>query len=116
MMNDQHVASLQQLFGRKMEEVYEKNHTPDHFGNSRIAEFNAWQQFLRSYLSLEVVDIEEGERPGFVRLGGQVVGMRIMNPSNATGHSREFIIVPYDFAERCLMTGWIPNERPPQDE
>lgn len=116
MMNDMHVAKLEELFCRKMEQVYEKNHTHSWSGDRKITEFNAWQTFLRSSLSLEVVDIENGERPGFMRIGGKVAGVRITNPSNTTGLSREFIIVPYDFAKRCLTLQWIPDSWPPRDE
>lgn len=116
MMNDKHVAKLEELFCRKMEEVYEKNYNPESFGDTKIAEFNAWQSFLRSSLSLEVVDIEEGEQPGFMRRDGKVAALRIRNPSNPTVYGREFIIVPCELADRCLVLDWIPNEWPPRDE
>lgn len=116
MMNDEHVAKLEELFRRKMEEVYEKNYNPESFGDTKIAEFNAWQSFLRSSLSLEVVDTEEGEQPGFMRVSGQVAAMRIPNPTNRTGHGREFIIVPYELGEKCLTLDWIPERWPPRDE
>ena len=112
MLTDEHVMKLYELFCRKLEEVYKKNACKDLFGSNKIVAFNAWQTFLRSSLSLEVVDIEEGEQPGFMRIGGQSAAMRIPNPSNKTGLGREFIIVPLEFAERSLMLDWIPEKWP----
>jgi hypothetical protein len=112
MLTDEHVKKLYRLFCRKLEEVYEKNACPDPFGGKQIVEFNAWQTFLRSSLSLEVVDIEEGEQPGFMRIGGQFAAIRISNPSNETGLGREFIIVPLEFAERSLVLDGIPEKWP----
>ena len=113
MLTDEHVMKLNELVFRKLEEVYKKNACKDLFGSNKIVAFNAWQTFLRSSLSLEVVDIEEGEQPGFMRIGGQSAAMRIPNPSNKTGLGREFIIVPLEFAEHALMLIWIPNEWSP---
>jgi hypothetical protein len=60
------VKKLHELFRRKKEEIYERNAQPNPFGDRQLVEFNAWQDYLRSTLSLEVIDIEEGERPGLV--------------------------------------------------
>lgn len=116
MMNDQHLKKLYRMFSKKMKEVYEKNYNPESFGEKRIPEFNAWQTFLRSSLSMEVVDIQEGEKPGFMRIGGEVAAMRIPNPSNKHGFSREFIIVPCEFGDRCLTLEWIPDSWSPRDK
>lgn len=115
-MNDEIIQKLQELFHRKMEEVYKENARVDPFSDAQIFEFNAWQDFLRNSLSLEVDDIEDGDTPGIVMLGGREVAVRILNPSNATKYSHEFIIVPLDLAERCLMLQWIPKKRPPSEE
>ena len=114
-MEEKLAAKLHEIFHRKMQEVYETNACPDPFGGRQIAEFNAWQEYLRSKPFLEVVDIEEGEKPGFVRLKGQVVGIRFANPSNAPGYSKEFVIVPVEIADRILTLEFIPDEVTEQD-
>lgn len=109
-MNDEMIRKLHDVFARKMQEVYEKNPCPDPFRDQKIHEFNAWQNYLNNTLSLEVVDVEEGGQAGLVRLGGGARVVRIMNPSNAVGRSREFIVIPYEIAERILVLEWIPDD------
>ncbi len=116
MMNELHAAKLSKLFLEKLKEIYEKNARPDPFSTARIVEFNAWQAFLRESLNLKVVDIEEGESPGLLRIGGKEAAIRVINPSNKAGLSREFIIVPLDLANQCLMLEWVPNKWPPPGE
>jgi hypothetical protein len=112
MLTDEHVKKLYRLFCRKLEEVYEKNACPDPFGGKRIVEFNASQNFLSSSLSLEVIDIQAGKKPGIEWQRGKPFAVRIPNPSNKTGLGREFIVVPLEFAERSLVLDWIPDKWP----
>ncbi len=116
MMNELHAAELSKLFLEKLKEIYEKNARPDPFSTARIVEFNAWQAFLRESLHLRVEDIEEGESPGLLRIGGKEAAIRVINPSNKAGLSREFIIVPLDLAERIFLLNWVPDEWPPPGE
>lgn len=109
-MNDEMVRKLHDIFSRKMEEVYEKTNRRRTVGSPSLEEFNAWQNHLNNTLSLRVIDIEEGGRPGVVRLRGGAKVVRIMNPSNAAGRGREFIVIPYEAAEKILMFGWIPDD------
>jgi len=109
-MNDVMVRKLYDLFSNRMQEVRAKVSPGSRGGNLSLEEFNAWQNYLNNTLSLEVVDIEEGGRPGVYRLGGLKKVVRIRNPSNTVGKSREFIVIPYEIAERILVCGWFPDD------
>jgi hypothetical protein len=109
------VKKLHELFRRKKEEIYERNAYPTPFVDRQLVEFNAWQNYLRSTLSLDVIDIEEGEKPGFFKQDG-VPMVRIENPSNGIGYSREFIVVPYWAAFNCLAHDFIPDDLLKQSE
>lgn len=109
-MNDELIRKLHAIFARKMDEIFAKHARPNIFWNDNIHEFNAWQNYLNNTLSLEVVDIEVGGQPGVAMLGGRAKVVRIMNPSNAVGRSREFIVIPYEIAEKILMFEWIPDD------
>ena len=113
MLTDEHVMKLYELFCRKLEEVYKKNPCSYPFDDKKIFKYNAWQSFLRSSLSLVVIDIQAGKKPGIDWQRGKPFAVWIPNPSNGTGLGREFIIVPLEFAEHALMLIWIPNEWSP---
>jgi hypothetical protein len=115
-MNDVMVRKLRDLFASKMQEVCTKVNPAGHGGKLSPEEYNAWHNYLNNTLSLEVVDVEEGGQPGVYRLSGQAKVVRIMNPSNAVGMGNEFIVIPYEIAEKILVLGWFPDDlRTPND-
>jgi len=109
-IDDRSVDRLYEIFRRKMTEVYSQNFHPDPFGDMMAREFNAWQKYLRESLSLDVIDVDHGDRPGLVSSprGGKAV--RILNPSNGASFSHELIVLPLDFAEKVLLLGGLPEE------
>jgi hypothetical protein len=109
-MNDRMVQKLHGLFSSKMQEIFEKTTPGRHGEEVSLEEFNAWQDYLNNTLSLEVVDIEQGGQPGVYRIDRLVKVVRIMNPSNAVERSSEFIVIPYEIAEKILIFGWIPDD------
>lgn len=109
-MDQKSLDVLYGIFRAKMLEVYRENYKPDPFGDSMVVEFNAWQRYLRDSLSLEVVDAEPGDKPGFVWHKDKSFKVRIKNPSNGASFSHEFILVPSDLAEKALVMGGLPEE------
>jgi hypothetical protein len=108
-IDDRSMERIYHVFRRKMMEVYRGNFEPDPFGNSMILEFNAWQSYLRDSLSLNVVDIELGDSPGLADSPTMGRVLRIENPSNGTGHSKEFIVIPLDLAEKIILLDALPD-------
>lgn len=104
------VAKVYEVFRAKMHEVYRKNRKVDPFGNSMAPEFNAWQDYLRNSLKLEVVDVDN-----FSDMWGRAVGedgrvaVKIPNPSNGSNYGRESILVPQDLAEKATVLGDLPD-------
>lgn len=109
LITDELVKALQKLFRRKMEEVYEKTAGTSQAGAVTYKGFNAWHNYLTDTLSLEVVDIEEGEKPGALKRGGRQVAVRIINPSNEGMPSKEFVIVPIELAVKALALQDVPD-------
>ena len=109
-MDQKSLEVLYGIFRAKMHDIYRKNYKHDPFGDSMAVEFNAWQRYLRDYLSLEVVDAEPGDKAGFVWYKDKSCKVRITNPSNGASFSHEFILVPTDLAEKALVMGGLPEE------
>ena len=108
-LNSKSIDVLQRIFREKMLDVYRDNYNPDAFGDTLIAEFNAWQRYLRESLKLEVVDAEPGEKTGFVWDKDRNCRVKIMNPSNGASFGHECILMPSDFAEKALVMGGLPE-------
>ena len=104
------VDKIYQIFRRKMHDVYRKNYKVEVFGNSMIAEFNAWQSYLRESLRLVVLDAEPGDRSEVVRTRDSKAFIKVMNPSNGGSHGHEYILVPEDLASRILVLDELPEE------
>lgn len=103
---------LYMIFRRKMMEVYQKNYKPDPFGKSMTTEFNAWQDFLRNSLRLEVIDVDPSSAMIEERLVDKQgkVTVKIPNPSNGASFGHECILVPSDLADKALALGDLPNQ------
>lgn len=100
-----------EIFRAKMHEVYRENRKVDPFGDSMTEEFNAWQNYLRNSLKLDVVDVDKNPSD----LWGMLVGkdgstiIKIPNPSNGAHYGHESIMVPEDFAEKVVVLGSLPE-------
>lgn len=109
-LNDAAADKLYMIFRNKMQEVYRKNYKPDPFGKSMTTEFNAWQDFLRNSLRLEVVDADSSPARGpIVDRKGSII-VEIPNPSNGASFGFEYIVVPGDLAEKALALGDLPDK------
>ncbi len=104
------IDKLHEVFRKKMDDVFAANHHVDPFSKLRAVEFNAWQTYLRDALLLEVIDAGYGDEPEVTRCGGELVKVRILNPSNGLGYGREFILVPVDLAMKAVMLGGLPDK------
>lgn len=100
---------LQRIFREKMLDVYSKNYNPNSFGDKMIAEYNAWQSYLRDGLQMEVLDAQPGETSGLVRDDNKNRKVKIMNPSNGASFGQECILMTADFAEKALVLGGLPE-------
>lgn len=109
-LDESSLSNLYAIFRRKMHEVFRTNYKSDIFGNSMVTEFNAWQNYLRDSLRLEVVDAEPGDEQCVVKCKNSKLAAKIMNPSNGGYHGNECIIVPSDLAEKVLVLGDLPDE------
>jgi hypothetical protein len=108
-MDDNSFDRLYEIFRKKMHEVYMKNYKKDAFYDSVPDAFNAWQMYLRESLSLEVPEAYPGEKPGIVKDENSKSWIRVMNPSNGTSYGHEFIVVPFELAEKMLALGEAPD-------
>jgi hypothetical protein len=103
------LPELYGIFRRKMHEVYRENHKPNPFADLMPSEFNAWQDYLRNSLSLEVVDADPNEEMEVFRSKDKKVWAKILNPSNGASYSHECILVPEDLAEKALVLDELPD-------
>lgn len=109
--DDDDLDGLYEAFRAKMHDIYRKNRRPEVFGNTMAAEFNAWQDYLRNRLKLEVRDLEVGvDRQELVTDKERKVWVKIANPSNGADHGNEMILVPKDLAEKIRVLRSLPEE------
>lgn len=106
---DDKLPELYGIFRKKMHEVYRENHKISLFGGLMPTEYNAWQDYLRNSLSLEVLDADPNEKMEIVRGKDKKVWAKILNPSNGASYSHEYILVPEDLAEKALVLGELPE-------
>jgi hypothetical protein len=108
--DEESLSRLYGIFREKMHEVYRRNHKVDPFSKSLTTEFNAWQTYLRDSLKLEVADAWANDLTSVCYDKSLGCWIRLMNPSNGTSHSHEFMIVPMDLAEKIITLGELPDE------
>jgi len=108
--DEESLSRLYGIFREKMHEVYRRNHKVDPFSKSLATEFNAWQAYLRDSLKLEVADAWANDLTSVCHDKSLGCWVRLMNPSNGTSHSHEFMIVPMDLAEKIIALGELPEE------
>jgi len=104
------IDELCHLFRDKMHDIYRKNNKKKVLFPNYISEYNAWQNYLRENLKLEVVEVIGPVKTGFIKNKDLEIWIKIMNPSNASGYGQEYIIIPEDIAEKILLLKGLPDK------